>query len=220
MKDKTKLLHERALITCVIMLFLCIILKLFGVSWFDLDTDIPILQEIDAVIMNNYWLCTIYSYVLLSINLFFIISITLKLEVKDGIKYTIYFSSLTVLLIVSKTEGWIPANVITDSIYLIAICKMIDKNVKVTRIIKVILLNIIYQAISCFTRDVGFSNGHYGFISSVILMFDYYIMLSITYLLKGEKLCQIFHVSFSSLPSRLWRRHSTVSERFSKSKER
>ena len=38
MRDKTKLLHERALLTCIIMLFLCIILKLFGIPWFDILT--------------------------------------------------------------------------------------------------------------------------------------------------------------------------------------
>lgn len=222
MKDKTKLLHERALITCVIMLFLCIILKLFGISWFDLDTYMPILQEIDAVIMNNYWLCTIYSYVLLSINLFFIISITLKLEVKDGIKYTIYFSSSTVFLIVCKMEGWIgDIAAIVDILYLIAVCKMISKHAKMKRILCVIALNIVYQSISLFIRDIG--NIYVtDVLRTLLLSLDYYILLLITYMfvMKGSDTNWFSRVSFSSLPSRLWRRHSTVSERFSKSKER
>lgn len=33
--DKREKLYERALATCVVMLIACIILKLFGVQWFD-----------------------------------------------------------------------------------------------------------------------------------------------------------------------------------------
>lgn len=54
MRDKTKLLHERALLTCIIMLFLCIILKLFGIPWFDLNTDSSIERNIDAVRAENF----------------------------------------------------------------------------------------------------------------------------------------------------------------------
>jgi hypothetical protein len=40
------------------------------------------------------------------------------------------------------------------------------------------------------------------------MMIDYYIMLIITYLMKGEKLCQIFQVSFSSLQRELLKKRS------------
>jgi hypothetical protein len=42
---KNKILYERSLRTCIIMLAVCIVFKLFGVKWFDLNTSIPILQN-------------------------------------------------------------------------------------------------------------------------------------------------------------------------------
>jgi hypothetical protein len=43
---KNKILYERSLRTCIIMLVVCIVFKLFGAEWFDLNTSIPILQKI------------------------------------------------------------------------------------------------------------------------------------------------------------------------------
>src|SRR5690625_2719421 len=102
MKDKTKLLHERALITCVIMLFLCIILKLFGFQWFDLDTDIPILNEIDKIVMSNYWLCLLYSSILLSINTYFIVLITLNISLKEHLKIYLYIFVISLFYVSIK----------------------------------------------------------------------------------------------------------------------
>lgn len=224
MKDKTKLLHERALITCVIMLFLCIILKLFGFQWFNLDTDIPILKEIDKIVMSNYWLCLLYSSVLLSINLFFIISITLKLDIKRGIKYTIKLLPFTIFIILLKTEVMLVSNssFMLDIAYLLFSCKLIDPKVKIKRIVAVIFLNILYQWVSLFIKSLNTQIGQYGYLTSVLFMIDYYIMLLITYLyiMRGGKICQIFQVSFSFLANRLWRRRTTNSKQSLQNKER
>lgn len=58
---KNKILYKRSLRTCIIMLVACIVFKLFGVKWFDLNTSIPILQKLDKIIMNNYIYCLLYS---------------------------------------------------------------------------------------------------------------------------------------------------------------
>lgn len=44
---KNKILYERSLRTCIIMLVVCIVFKLFGAEWFDLNTSIPILQGLN-----------------------------------------------------------------------------------------------------------------------------------------------------------------------------
>lgn len=162
---KNKILYKRSLRTCIIMLVVCIVFKLFGVKWFDLNTSIPILQKLDKIIMNNYIYCLLYSSILLSVNLFFIISITLNLELKESFKYTSFTFPFTIIFIILKF-------------------------------------------ISCYLRDIGFHNGNYGCVISVLMMIDYYIMLIITYLMKGEKLCQIFQVSFSSLQRELLKKRS------------
>lgn len=206
---KNKILYKRSLRTCIIMLVVCIVFKLFGVKWFDLNTSIPILQKLDKIIMNNYIYCLLYSSILLSVNLFFIISITLNLELKESFKYTSFTFPFTIIFIILKTK--IHYNLfltLSGFIYIISVCKIINHKVKIKRILGVIILNIIYQFISCYLRDIGFHNGNYGCVISVLMMIDYYIMLIITYLMKGEKLCQIFQVSFSSLQRELLKKHS------------
>lgn len=49
---KNKILYERSLRTCIIMLVVCIVFKLFGAEWFDLNTSIPILQKLDKIIID------------------------------------------------------------------------------------------------------------------------------------------------------------------------
>lgn len=49
---KNKILYKRSLRTCIIMLVICIVFKLFGVEWFDLNTSIPILQKLDKIIID------------------------------------------------------------------------------------------------------------------------------------------------------------------------
>lgn len=134
---KNKILYERSLRTCIIMLVVCIVFKLFGVEWFDLNTSIPILQKLDKIIMNNYIYCLLYSSILLSVNLFFIISITLNLELKESFKYTSFTFPFTIIVIILKTK--IHYNLfltLSDFIYIISVCKIINHQVKIKKNIR------------------------------------------------------------------------------------
>ncbi len=97
MKDKSKILYERALVTCIIMLFVCIILKLFGVQWFDLNTDIPILHEIDNVVMNSVPLSFLYSFILTMINGYLICCVSNK-STKVNLLLLSVVSTISILL--------------------------------------------------------------------------------------------------------------------------
>ena len=184
MKDKISILHERALITCVVMLFVCIIFKLFGVQWFNLDTNIPVLQEIDRIIMSSVPLSFLYSFIMLSINTWFIMMIANRLELKEGFKVFIYTIPFIIISIFVKNlyiDGFV--EIIYDFITLLIINVYINKGFKNTlNIVKVLLLSIIYQIISLYIRSLGCTTGHYGLMISVLLSLDYYIMLVITYL--------------------------------------
>ena len=190
MKDKTKLLHERALITCVIMLFLCIILKLFGFQWFDLDTDIPILNEIDKIVMSNYWLCLLYSSILLSINTYFIVLITLNISLKEHLKIYLYIFVISLFYVSIKVFLLDYIIMITDTLYPLIFILFTNKtfNLKILgKYLLVFVLNILYQGCSIYIRNISIQQGNYGFISSTLLMIDYYMMLIITYIyqIKG-----------------------------------
>lgn len=184
MKDKISVLHERALMTCVVMLFVCIIFKLFGVQWFNLDTNVPVLQEIDRIIMSSVPLSFLYSFIMLSINTWFIIMISNRLELKEGFKVFIYTIPFIIISIFVKNlyiDGFV--EIVYDFITLFIINVYINKGFKNTlNIVKVLLLSIVYQMISLYIRSLGCSTGQYGLMVSILLSLDYYIMLVITYL--------------------------------------
>lgn len=203
---KSKLLYERALITCVLMLIVSIILKLFGVPWFNLDTSVPILNKIDDIVMNSVPLSFIYSLVLLSINNFLLLGCSTLSEPKTMCIWTLKFIPINSLLLILKTM--IPSHfrIICDILFLLVMGYMINK--KISSTFYMMFINILYQFISLFIRSLGCYNGNYGMTSSLLLLLDYYLMFTITYLylLKGGKTCSISLATFSSLVTKLWRK--------------
>lgn len=202
---KNKILYERSLRTCIIMLVVCIVFKLFGVKWFDLNTSIPILQKLDKIIMNNYILSFLYSLIFLSINNFFILGVATKTKPTDMVIWSLKFIPLNILLIFSK---YYINNPLIDFVLLLLMSYIID-NKSIKRIICYNLLNIVYQLISIFIKNVGMIELT-GVVTTTLLMIDYYIMLAITYLfqLLGGKDLWYSQVISSSLVTKLWKKRS------------
>lgn len=202
---KNKILYERSLRTCIIMLVVCIVFKLFGVEWFDLNTSVPILQKLDKIIMNNYILSFLYSLIFLSINNFFILGVATKTKPTDMVIWSLKFIPLNILLIFSK---YYINNPLIDFVLLLLMSYIID-NKSIKRIICYNLLNIVYQLVSIFIKNVGMIELT-GVVTTTLLMIDYYIMLAITYLfqLLGGKDLWYSQVISSSLVTKLWKKHS------------
>ena len=165
---KSNKLYERALITCIIMLFICILFKLFGFNYFNLNTDIPILKEIDNVVMNRAPLSFLYSFILTSISVYVICSIILKdkkpniimmvITVFVSILYTSYLNSFYTLLM--------------DTLSILLICFVSDRKLRFNRYIIVIILNVVYQLLSLFIRNVNISVSYHGLVTTVLLNLD------------------------------------------------
>lgn len=205
---KEKLLHERALVTCIIMLFVCIILKLFGVQWFDLNTDIPILQEIDKIVMNSEILSFTYSLFFKSINCY-LLCIVIKRNKNISIPYLLIYTSWS---IVGKMLSY-PLGVIAETLSLFLLCNDSKKSTfdLLTNILLCSLLSCVYQIISLVVRDINVSINGYNCIIVFLMNIDYYIMLIITYLMlkKGDKSLWELMVHFgSSLANLLWKKRS------------
>lgn len=202
MKDKKELLYKRALITCVIMLLASIILKLFGSTMFNLETDIPLLQKIDNIIMSNVSLSFIYSFILMFINSMLIFMIVTKKKIsKTNLFMLTIFSIGMIMYKVIYSD--LVLSFILEILGFLLICVLEIKKIStIKECILTLLLNLIYQVISLFIRNLGFQLSMYGLTISVLFLIDYYIMLVITYLYlkKGDMtLCLIFHRSFSCL---------------------
>ena len=206
---KNKILYERSLRTCIIMLVVCIVFKLFGVKWFDLNTSIPILQKLDNLISNNLILSFVFTLVIKNINgilIFSIISKNMKFTLKH-LKLIILSNILNICVCYFMGEC---ISFIIDIIFVLIIgCKVLNINFKETLLC--IPLNIIYQMISLFIRNISLGFRYYGFIENQLLCLDYYILLLITYLFLnkgGYTLCGEIHHIFSFLVTKLWKKRS------------
>lgn len=203
--------YKRALATCITMLLLSIALKLFGVQWFDLNTNIPLLQEIDNIVMNNTILSFLYSFTLLWINGILVILCTIK-----QIPYK-YIYAYTCFIIISITCGSSIITSLLDTLTLLLISYMILPNKRtILNFVGVFLLNITYQFISLYIRDLGFHLSNYGMTCSLLFMIDYYLMLLTTYLYlkKGNKdICSISLHFGSYLASKLCKKPLNESSR-------
>ena len=206
---KNKILYERSLRTCIIMLIVCIVFKLFGVKWFDLNTSIPILQKLDNLISNNFILSFVFTLIIKNINgilIFSIISKNMKFTLKH-LKLIILSNIINICVCYFMGEC---ISFIIDIIFVLIIgCKVLNINFKETLLC--IPLNIIYQMISLFIRNISLGFRYYGFIENQLLCLDYYILLLITYLFlnkRGYTLCGEIHHIFSFLVTKLWKKRS------------
>lgn len=203
--NKEKLLYERALITCMVMLFVCIVLKIFGVEWFNLDASIPLLNKIDEIVMNSEVLSFLYSFALTFMN-----SYLIAILMTNGDKLNLPILSLGVFISLLLTRYY-PNSLISflyDCSFLYVVCNYKNK-VSIKRYVAVSLLNIVYQIISVYLRNVGFSLAYRGVVETILLNIDYYIMLIITCLVmkKGDFTCGIKVHFGSSLRTKLWKKH-------------
>lgn len=202
---KSNKLYERALITCAIMLFICILFKLFGFNYFNLNTDIPILKEIDNVVMNSVPLSFLYSFIFKFINGYLVCCIVRK-ETKLNMMLLGLICVLSVLMAKYINNSVFIGVYDSLSLYLLCYTKH-----KPWEYLLVVELNIAYQIISLFIRSLGIQLSYHGLINSILLNLDYYIMLVITYLYlkRGDKtLCSIVRHSGSSLANLLWKKRS------------
>lgn len=203
---KEKLLHERALVTCIAMLFICIILKLFGVQWFNLNTEIPILQEIDKVVMNSIPLSFLYSFVFKFFNGYLILKCITK--DKNSITATSIIVSTSIILKTYNSS----IGVIYETVVLMIYSVYKTRNMKtIVDLFIIFSLCILYQFLSLNIRSVNLQIGNYGLVVSTLLNLDYYIMLYLThsYLKKGDFTpCSMIHHFGSSLANLLWKKRS------------
>ena len=211
--NKEKLLYERALITCVVMLFVCIVLKIFGVEWFNLDTSIPLLNKIDEIVMNSVPLSFAYSFISVFINTALVLLTTIKRYDKKFIVPSVLFVIISMCVKMFISIDYI--SLFTDTFGMLTLCIYLDKNLCIVKeYLLVFIINMIYQIASLFIRNLNYQIAFRGMIIGILMNVDYYLMLIITYLYlkKGDKtLCGIFLHFGSSLRTKLWKKHSQSS---------
>ena len=171
------------------VLLIIFIMKIVGLDYFGLDTTFNLLPYKS--------LYAIYTYILLYFNTLILLSISCndnskKMKLFVLITYPISFK-------INYLPKYLPSIVIyyiIDFVYLYFLCLIFNKfkNIKTItkRYIIFTILNFVYQLISAITRNASANNIENSFIATLILNFDYIMLLLISYNLNfrvgGEKL--------------------------------
>ena len=165
----------------IFVLAIIVILKLIGLDYFGLQTDSKIINTINDFCLNYHlvdvWYCItlyLYAYILISIS-----SNNKKVH-----KIILLFMPISIIEKILLKDHQI-ARILVDTIILILINKCAKGDFK--RLIKLLLLNFLYQFISLSIRNKNIIIEQDDFIQALIFNFDYILMSLITYNLYFRK---------------------------------
>lgn len=195
-KDLDKLL-SRTLFTYFSILFIIVILKLFGMNYFGIDVNNKIINNINNFILR-WKLENVWYTITLFINTYIIFAMTCNDNSKRMKIFTLITIPMNMIIQIIKTKYNIPLIfMFTDILYLIilAICyiKFIEKEkihkYNIRNYFVFSIITIIFQFASVLTRNIEITNEN-NFIIYSILDIDY-IVLNIfaykLYFMKGGK---------------------------------
>ena len=165
-----------------ILLIVCLIIKLFGGNWFELNSDNSKFIEFCLYVDENMWLKMILACVIYLISGYFILSCILnkKLDKK------LIFIFLPIMIAKSILNWYFSVLAfILDLIILLVIPIILTKNWKRV-LISFVILNAL-QIITLLLRNAifGFYENSFNFNSFIIqtlYQIDYYIMIILWYL--------------------------------------
>lgn len=178
-KDYEKYLST-SLKVYLFVLFIVFILKLMGLDYFGIDIGNTSFTQV-FMFLAKYKIDYILQNILLIFNFYLIKSITLKNYKFDFETILIPLLNMLGTYFLYKYE----IRVLYPTFNMILlILYFIIKKVKIRRIIKVFIINVIIQFISIVIRNYNTSN--YLTLFNLIMNIDYYIMLIIWYKLEKQ----------------------------------
>ena len=208
-KDLDKILSS-TLKTYFIILIGIVVVKLFGFDYFGLDTNNEIIIMIDNFI-KTFHLELVWYAITLYIYQYVIFSITCVDNSKRMRIYTLCTLPIAIAIQLLKTQINAPyLFAIIDLLWLFMFSILYIKMVKRNKIEKYnvsnywiyCVVNMIFQLLSMFIRNIEIVNSH-GIIISILLNFDYILLSIISYKLffdmGGKSLWDWVVSSFSHL---------------------
>lgn len=207
--DLDKILSS-TLKTYFIILIGIVVVKLFGFDYFGLDTNNEIIIMIDNFI-KTFHLELVWYAITLYIYQYVIFSITCIDNSKRMRIYTLFTLPIAIIIQIAKTNINCPyLFTIIDLLWLFMFSMLYIKVVKRNKIEKYnvsnywiyCVVNMIFQLLSMFIRNIEIVNSH-GIIISILLNFDYILLSIISYKLffdiGGKSLWDWVVSSFSHL---------------------
>lgn len=178
-KDYDKYLST-SLKVYLFVLFIVFILKLMGLDYFGIDISDTSFTKI-FMFLAKYKIDYILQNILLVFNFYLIKSITLKNYKFDFETILIPLLNMLGTYFLYKYEIRVLYPIFN---MLLLVIYFLIKKVKISRIIKVFVINVIIQFISIVVRNYNTSN--YLILFNLIMNIDYYIMLIIWYKIEKQ----------------------------------
>lgn len=167
-------------VTFKVYLFVLIILfimKLVGLDYFGIDVNNNLINGID-VFITSIGIKKVTFFIGIMIYQYLMISIICCDNSKRLKKYTVLSIPFTFLIqYVKSLYSYNPTTYILEFTYLIVLCKIYNKNIKIVKIIKSIFVIFTLQFISNFARNKTNIQYETNYITNVILNLDYFVML-------------------------------------------
>lgn len=190
-KDYNKYLSA-SLKVYIFVLVIISILKIVGLDYFGIDSNNPILVEIDKLFENRYLLD---FYYLITLTFYTYVVVSISCDSINSFKYTLL--TLPISYLVQNSKYWFGLSnisIVVDFVYLFLLCIIYNKIYKTisykkltTRFIIYNIISFLIQLVSYITRYKYKIEYDYGFITNFILNFDYMILTVIIYKLAFMK---------------------------------
>ena len=193
-KDYSKYLSA-SLKVYLFVLVIIVILKLLGLDYFGIDANNEFICKLNEILLNNKWLPIIKALTILSIQLYFYLSIVCE-------RRKLYLWALCGALLNLIAQIILMEHSKMSALYYIICCMItivmpmiICKKLMIKRQIKYIFLITFYQVISLLIRNVSIHYEYGNYIIDTIMNLDQLLMLAIHYTLffmKKEGIqCQV-----------------------------
>ena len=193
-KDYSKYLSA-SIKVYLFVLIIRFIMKIVGLDYFGINISFNLIPY--------KTLYAIYTYMLLYFNTYIMISIVCNNNNKKMAVYILL--TYPISFMINYLPKYLPSIAIyymINFLYLYFLCLLFNKFKNIKEITKryfvFTILNFIYQCISAITRNASVNNVQNSFIVTLILNFDYIILLLISYNLNfklgGEKLWNHYQV--------------------------
>lgn len=191
------------------VLIIIFIMKLVGFNYFGIDLNNPMFVDISNLatkygFKDLWYACTMVFY------LYMFISISCEDNSKKMKLFILIVTPLTFLVkYVNHIINFTAITYFIEMFYMLLLCYIYNKLYKKLKFKKIfknyilfVVINTIFQLISCITRVNYITKTDFNFITNIILDFDYIILLIIYYKIYfegGKKICLEMEVGLSLL---------------------
>lgn len=209
MKSNIDKFLSKSLSTYIFLLVIIFIMKLVGLDYFGLDLNNPMFVNISNLatkygFKDLWYACTMEFY------LYMFISISCEDNSKRMKLFILFVTPLTFLVkYVNHIINFTAVTYFIEMFYMLILCYIYNKLYKKLKFRKIfrnyilfVIINTVFQLISCITRVNYITKNDFNFITNIILDFDYIILLIIYYIIYfkgGNKICLEMEVGLSSL---------------------